>query len=466
MMENLFALNLSNTADIVKNALHRKSGGELFLEYKQTELINVVDGIVKNITHNTNKGFGLRGFCDEFTAFIHSSDVSEIAIQKAADTITQISDLRDDYTTSIANNNKNVLYTSDNPLEEIALKQKISTLLSIDHYIRTKDTRVVQVNLSFGSEWQVVNIIDNQGKIVHDIRPLVRLNIVVILNENNRMEQGFAGYGGRISCNECLQNWQEYADKALQQAEVNMQAMPAPAGEMPVVLGSGWAGIILHEAIGHGLEGDFNRKKTSVFSELMNEEVAAKEVTIVDDGTIPHRRGSLTIDDEGRPTQRNVLVENGRLVGYMHDNMNARLMNMQSTSNGRRESYAHSILPRMTNTYMLAGDKSATEIIASVEKGLYAVSFSGGQVDIVSGQFVFSAAESYLIESGKITTPVKGATLIGNGIDVLRRISLVGNDCALDSGIGTCGKEGQNIPVGVGQPTIKVDSITIGGTRT
>ncbi|HYL58217.1 MAG TPA: metallopeptidase TldD-related protein, partial [Candidatus Acidoferrales bacterium] len=334
-------------------------------------------------------------------------------------------------------------------------------------YARGKDPRVKQVSCSLAGEWQTVEVIRAGGEIYRDIRPLVRINVSVVVEENGRQEAGSYGGGGRSGYETYLEPgyWHHAVDEALRQALVNLKSVPAPAGEMTVVLGSGWPGILLHEAIGHGLEGDFNRKKTSAFAGLLGQRVAAPGVTVVDDGTIAGRRGSLTIDDEGTPTSRTVLIENGILRGYLHDRMSARLMKMAPTGNGRRESFAHSPIPRMTNTFMLAGESDPGEILKSVKRGLYAKSFGGGQVDITNGKFVFSASEAYLIEDGQMTRPVKGATLIGNGPDVLTRVSMVGNDLALDSGVGVCGKDGQSVPVGVGLPTIRIDAITVGGTR-
>jgi TldD protein len=335
----------------------------------------------------------------------------------------------------------------------------------LEQLARTADTRVTQVMATIAGSWETMLVVRSDGHLAADVRPLARVSITVILEANGKREQGSAGGGGRFDygyfSDEVLA---EYAHQAIHQASVNLDARPAPAGEMTVVLGNGWPGILLHEAIGHGLEGDFNRKGSSAFSGRMGQRVAAKGVTVVDDGTIPDRRGSLTVDDEGNPTQRTVLIEDGILVGYLQDALNARLMGMAPTGNGRRESFAHMPLPRMTNTTMMAGDKDPQEIIASVKKGLYAANFGGGQVDITSGKFVFSAAEAYLIENGKIGAPVKGATLIGNGPDVLKRVSMIGNDLALDPGVGTCGKEGQSVPVGVGQPTVRIDGLTVGGT--
>jgi TldD protein len=353
-------------------------------------------------------------------------------------------------------------------LGAVDLSAKTKLLTEIDAYARGKDPRVRQVMASISGVWQAVQIIRADGTRVADIRPLVRVNVSIMVGEGDRMETGSYGSGGRFAYERYLDpaNWQGAVDEALRQALVNLGSVPAPAGEMTVVLGPGWPGVMLHEAVGHGLEGDFNRKKTSAFAGLMGQRIASKGVTVVDDGTIPDRRGSLTVDDEGTPTQYTTLIEDGILVGYMQDRQNARLMGMEPTGNGRRESFAHAPMPRMRNTYMLAGPHDPQEIIKSVKKGLYAVNFGGGQVDITSGKFVFSASEAYLIENGKLGAPIKGATLIGNGPDVLRRVSMVGNDLKLDEGVGTCGKEGQDVPVGVGQPTLRIDGLTVGGTAT
>ena len=358
------------------------------------------------------------------------------------------------------------LYADINPLGELPFEQKVNLLSEIDAYARAKDPRVKQVSVSLTGSWQAVQIVRADGRRAADIRPLVRLNVSVVVGVGDRMETGTHGVGGRAAYDTWItpDEWHNQVDEALRQALVNLESVPAPAGEMPVVLGPGWPGILLHEAIGHGLEGDFNRKKTSAFAGLMGQRVAAPGVTVVDDGTLTDRRGSLTIDDEGTPTEYTTLIEDGILKGYMQDRLNARLMGMQPTGNGRRQSYAHHPMPRMTNTYMLSGDKDPAEVIAAAKTGIYAVNFGGGQVDITNGKFVFSCTEAYKIEDGKIGAPVKGATLIGNGPDVLTRVKLIGNDTKLDTGVGTCGKDGQGVPVGVGQPTMLIDALTVGGT--
>jgi TldD protein len=358
------------------------------------------------------------------------------------------------------------LYGDENPLGEPSFEAKVKLLQEIDAYARAKDPRVKQVSVSFGASWQAVEIVRADGSTYRDVRPMVRVNVSVVAGSGDRQETGSHGYGGREGFARFLETgaWRGAADDAVRQALVNLESVPAPAGEMDVVLGPGWPGVMLHEAVGHGLEGDFNRKKTSAFAGLLGQRVAAKGVTVVDDGTIAARRGSLSIDDEGTPTNRTVLIEDGVLVGYMQDRQNARLMGMAATGNGRRESYAHVPMPRMTNTYMLAGGHEPAEIIASVKNGIYAVNFGGGQVDITSGKYVFQCTETYKIENGKLGAPVKGAMLIGNGPTDLHRVSMIGNDLQLDPGIGTCGKNGQGVPVGVGQPTLRMDHITVGGT--
>jgi TldD protein len=470
-MQNIFFnqadLNEARVKSIVSDALNGLDDGELFLELNQSEAISFDDGNIKTASFNTTHGFGLRGVAGEATAFAHSSELSEAAIKRAAQTVKSISsggNISEKFAAPHAA--KSILYSSTNPLEEVSFEDKIKLLKDIDAYLRAKSPLVVQASASIGGEWQAVTIMRADGNVMNDIRPLVRINVSVMVEKNGRRERGSYGYGGREGYGTFIAEatWQKAADEAFRQAMVNLDAIDSPAGEMDVVLGSGWPGILLHEAIGHGLEGDFNRKKTSAFSELMGKQVAAKGVTVVDDGTIANRRGSLNVDDEGTPTNRTVLIEDGILVGYMQDRMNARLMGMKPTGNGRRESYEHAILPRMTNTYMLGGDATQAELISRVKNGIYAANFGGGQVDITSGKFVFSASEAYKIENGKITTPVKGATIIGNGPDCLTKIKGIANDMQLDPGIGTCGKDGQGVPVGVGQPSLLIGGLTVGGT--
>ena len=451
---------------IVDEALLGADDGELFLEYCQSEALSFDDGRLKSASFNTSQGFGLRAVAGEAAGYAHASELSEAAIRRAAQTVRTVHAGRGGTMAAAPSGTNQVLYSDINPLGEAPFEAKVQLLSEIDAYARGKDPRVRQVSASIAGNWQAVQIIRAGGERSADIRPLVRLSVSVVVGEGDRMESGSYGSGGRIAYDRLLEpgTWRAAVDEALRQALVNLGSVAAPAGEMQVVLGPGWPGILLHEAIGHGLEGDFNRKKTSAFAGLMGERVAAPGVTVVDDGTIADRRGSLTIDDEGTPCQYTTLIEDGVLVGYMQDRQNARLMGMQATGNGRRQSYAHIPMPRRTNTYMLAGDKDPAENLAEVDKGLYAVNFGGGQVDITSGKFVFSCTEAYMIEGGKIGPAVKGATLIGNGPDVLTKVSMVGSDMKLDPGIGTCGKEGQAVPVGVGQPTLLIDGMTVGGT--
>ncbi|MCH9011754.1 MAG: metalloprotease TldD [Proteobacteria bacterium] len=451
---------------IVDEALVGADDGELFLEYCQSEALSFDDGRLKSASFNTSQGFGLRAVAGEAAGYAHASELSEAAIRRAAETVKTVHAGHGGTMAAAPSGTNQVLYSDINPLGEAPFEAKVQLLSEIDAYARGKDPRVRQVSASIAGNWQAVQIIRAGGERSADIRPLVRLNVTIVVGAGDRMESGSYGSGGRIAYDRLLEpgTWRAAVDEALRQALVNLGSVAAPAGEMQVVLGPGWPGILLHEAIGHGLEGDFNRKKTSAFAGLMGERVAAPGVTVIDDGTIADRRGSLTIDDEGTPSQYTTLIEDGVLIGYMQDRQNARLMGMKATGNGRRQSYAHIPMPRMTNTYMLAGDKDPAEILASVDRGLYAVNFGGGQVDITSGKFVFSCTEAYLIEGGKIGPAVKGATLIGNGPDVLTKVSMIGSDMKLDPGIGTCGKEGQAVPVGVGQPTLLIDGMTVGGT--
>ena len=459
-------LNRSRVEGLTTDALDGADDGELFLEYCQSESISFDDGRVRSASFDTSQGFGLRSVSGDAAGYAHSSELSDEAIKRASATVKAVRSGHDGIYADAPTGTNAKLYSEDNPLGDIAFENKVGVLSEIDAYLRAKDPRVAQVMASVSGEWQAVQIIRPDGYRAADIRPLVRLNIAVIAQAGDRMESGSHGTGGRTGYQAYLDpnNWRGYADEALRQALLNLESVPAPAGEMTVVLGPGWPGILLHEAIGHGLEGDFNRKKTSAFAGLMGERVASPGVTVVDDGTIHDRRGSLSIDDEGTPTKSTTLIEDGILVGYMQDRMNARLMDMAATGNGRRQSYAHAPMPRMTNTYMLAGDKDPGEILESVENGVYAVNFGGGQVDITNGKFVFTCTEAYLIENGCKGAPVKGATLIGNGPDALTRVSMIGNDMELDPGVGTCGKDGQGVPVGVGQPTMRLDGLTVGGT--
>jgi len=448
------------------HGLEGADDGELFLEYCQSEMLAFDNGRLKQATYDTSQGFGLRAVKDQAVGYAHASDLSEPALARAADAVRAVKGgYAGRYAAAPARTNTR-LYRDDNPLGAPSFETKVRLLQTIDAYARARDPRVRQVTASFGTTWQVVEILRADGETYRDIRPLVRVNVSIVAGEGQRQESGSYGYGGREGFDRFLtgESWQHAVHEAVRQALVNLEAVPAPAGEMDVVLGPGWPGVMLHEAIGHGLEGDFNRKQTSAFAGLMGQMVAAKGVTVVDDGTLAQRRGSLSIDDEGTPTNRTVLIEDGILVGYMQDRQNARLMRMKPTGNGRRQSHAHAPMPRMTNTYMLAGDRDPAEIIASVKNGIYAVNFGGGQVDITSGKYVFQVTEAYRIEAGKLGTPLKGAMLIGNGPTDLKRVTMVGNDLKLDTGVGTCGKNGQGVPVGVGQPTLRLDRITVGGT--
>jgi TldD protein len=439
---------------------------DLYFQYSRFEGWSLEEGIVKSGSFNIEQGVGVRAISGEKTAFAYSDEISFNALQDAARATRAIAAAGQ--TRRIKSNQKSLpvpLYLAIDPTASLDSADKVALLEKLERKCRALDPRVTQVMASLGGEYEVVLIARADGGIAADVRPLVRLSVQVIAEQNGRRETGSAGGGGRGDYSHFTEaKLDEYARHAVSQALTNLEARPAPAGTMTVVLGPGWPGVLLHEAVGHGLEGDFNRKGSSAFAGRMGQRVAAPGVTVVDDGTLPGRRGSLTVDDEGNPTQRTVLIEDGVLRGYMQDSLNARLMKMPLTGNARRESFAHVTLPRMTNTYMLAGSHDPKEIIASVRKGLYATNFGGGQVDITNGKFVFSAAEAYLIEDGKVTHPVKGATLIGNGPDALTRVSMIGNDLALDSGIGTCGKEGQSVPVGVGQPTLKIEGLTVGGT--
>jgi TldD protein len=463
-------LTLAGAEKELARALKGADDGELFLEYALSESFSWDDGRLRAANFDTTQGFGLRAIADEATGYAHASELSDAALGRAADTVRAVTRGHGGTLALAPTGTNRALYGDVNPLDEVAFEAKTRLLADIDAYLRARDPRVRQVMVSLTGEWRVVEILRADGHRVADVRPLVRLNVSTMVGTSDsggdRQETGSFGTGGREGYGRFIaaQSWQHAADEALRQALVKLDAIPAPAGEMEVVLGPGWPGILLHEAIGHGLEGDFNRKKTSVFAGLLGQRVASPGVTVIDDGTLADRRGSLTVDDEGTPTSATTLIEDGILVGYMQDRMNARLMGVKPTGNGRRQDFAHRPMPRMTNTYMLNGPHGKDEILASVKKGLYAVNFGGGQVDITSGKFVFSASEAYLIENGKIGPAVKGATLIGSGADALTRIEMVGNDMALDPGIGTCGKDGQGVPVGVGQPTLKIGALTVGGT--
>ncbi len=446
---------------------HRVDYADLYFQYSRSEAWSLDEGIVKSGSFNIDQGVGVRAVSGEKTAFAYSDDISAAALGDAASAVRAIasagqSGILPALQASTVNQS---LYLPNDPLASLPADAKVRLLERFEGFARALDSRVQQVNASLAGEYEVILVAGSDGRLAADIRPLVRCSISVIVEENGRREQGASGGGGRFDfayfSDEVLQR---YAAEAVHQAVTNLGAEAAPAGQMTVVLGSGWPGILLHEAVGHGLEGDFNRKGSSAFSGRIGERVAARGVTVIDDGTISDRRGSLNIDDEGNVTQRTVLIEDGILKGYMQDSLNARLMGVAPTGNGRRESFAHLPLPRMTNTMMLAGEHDPQEIIQSVKKGIYAANFGGGQVDITSGKFVFSMSEAYLIEDGKVTRPIKGATLIGNGPDALTRVSMIGNDLRLDPGVGTCGKEGQSVPVGVGQPTLRIDGLTVGGT--
>jgi TldD protein len=445
---------------------HSVDFADLYFQYSRSESWSLEEGIVKSGSFSIDQGVGVRAISGEKTAFAYSDDISLDALNTAAQATRAIARQGSGGSAQVEKRNRgHNLYLPQDPLASLNDQDKVSLLERLERHARALDPRVTQVMAYLAGEYEVVLVARSDGVLAADVRPLVRLSIQVIVEQDDRREQGSAGGGGRNDYAYFTDAMlQDYAGKAVAQALINLDARPAPAGTMTVVLGPGWPGVLLHEAIGHGLEGDFNRKGTSAFSGRIGECVAAPGVTVVDDGTMAQRRGSLNIDDEGNPTQCNVLIENGVLKSYLQDSLNARLMKVAPTGNGRRESFAHIPMPRMTNTYMLNGSSIPEEIIASVKSGLYAVNFGGGQVDITSGKFVFSASEAYMIENGKLTYPVKGATLIGNGPDALTRVAMIGNDMALDSGVGTCGKEGQSVPVGVGQPTLRIDGLTVGGT--
>ena len=445
---------------------HRLDYADLYFQYSRSEGWSLEEGIVKSGSFSIDQGVGVRAIVGEKTAFAYSDEISLPALEDAAKATRAIAGSGGNRHPVAARKASGVrLYQPVDPLGSLQDAEKVKLLERLEGLCRSRDPRVIQVMASLAAEYEVVLVARSDGVLAADVRPLVRMSVQVIAEQDGRREQGSSGGGGRTDYSHFTDEvLKEYADRAVDQALINLESRPAPAGTMTVVLGPGWPGVLLHEAIGHGLEGDFNRKGSSAFSGRIGERVAAKGVTVVDDGTLPNRRGSLSVDDEGNPTQRNVLIEDGVLRGYMQDALNARLMGVPVTGNGRRESFAHVVMPRMTNTYMLKGDKDPKDIIASVKKGLYAVNFGGGQVDITNGKFVFSASEAFMIEDGKVTYPVKGATLIGNGPDALTRVSMIGNDLQLDTGVGTCGKEGQSVPVGVGQPTLRIDGLTVGGT--
>ena len=463
-----YQLDAGGLQDVLGSIMsHRVDYADLYFQYSRAESWGLEEGQVKSGSFSIDQGVGVRAVSGEKTAFAYSDDISLPALQQAAAATRAIAAQGGEQRAQALQSRDNArLYLPHDPIASLSDSDKARLLERLESYARAQDPRITQVMASLAGEYEVVLIARHDGMLAADIRPLVRVSLQVIAEADGKREQGSAGGGGRFDYSHFSDAvLQDYARKAVHQALTNLDAQPAPAGSMTVVLGAGWPGILLHEAIGHGLEGDFNRKGSSAFSNRIGQQVAAAGVTVVDDGTMSHRRGSLNVDDEGTPTQRTVLIENGILKGYLQDTLNARLMGMSLTGNARRESFAHIPMPRMTNTYMLNGDRDPQEIIASVKKGLYAVNFGGGQVDITSGKFVFSASEAYLIENGKVTRPVKGATLIGNGPDVLTRVTRIGNDLALDSGVGTCGKDGQSVPVGVGQPTLLIDGLTVGGTQ-
>ncbi|ABM96722.1 metalloprotease TldD [Methylibium petroleiphilum] len=448
---------------------HRIDDADLYFQYTRSEGWSLEEGIVKSGSFGIDQGVGVRAVAGEKTAFAYSDDISEAALLDAARTVRTIAASGMSRSVKVGGAPKiagsRVLYAPMDPIATLDSTQKVALLERAEKLARARDPRVVQVMAGLAGEYDVVLVARADGTVAADVRPLVRLSLTVIAEQNGRREMGSGGGGGRFGLGYFRDDViAGYVDQAVNAALTNLESRPAPAGEMTVVLGPGWPGILLHEAIGHGLEGDFNRKGSSAFSGKIGKRVAAKGVTVLDDGTLPDRRGSLNVDDEGNPSQRNVLIEDGILKGYIQDSMNARLMKVKPTGNGRRESYAHVPMPRMTNTYMLGGDKSRDEIVASMKKGLYATNFGGGQVDITSGKFVFSASEAFWVENGRVQYPVKGATIIGNGPDALTRVKMIGNDLQLDTGVGTCGKEGQSVPVGVGQPTLRIDGLTVGGT--
>jgi TldD protein len=461
-------LSLEQAQSILGDALAGADDGELFIEKRQTESLGFDDGKLKSSSIDDTQGFGLRAVTGETAAYAHATELSASALKRATSTARAVlSSGRSTKTGEAPQRTNRVLYGDHNPSDGLSFSERVALLEAVNAYARGLDSKVRQVSASISTDFQDVTIIRPDGETYRDQRPLFRFNVSITTDNGKLQGTGGDGFGGRGLVEKLLTEdaWKAATDEALRQALVALEADQAPAGEMDVLLGPGWPGILLHEAIGHGLEGDFNRKGTSAFSKLMGERIASEDVTVVDDGTIPDRRGSITIDDEGTASNCTTLIENGILVGYMQDRLNARLMGVKPTGNGRRQSYAHIPLPRMTNTYMLNGKRTPDEILASMKTGLFAKSFGGGQVDITSGKFVFTVTEGYIIENGKLTRPVKGATLIGNGADALKQITMVGNDLALDKGIGTCGKAGQGVPVGVGQPTLRINGLTVGGTK-
>ena len=460
-------LDISTASSIVSDTLNRCDDGELYLEDSKSESIILDDNKIKSSTYKSDLGYGLRAITGEGVAYSHSSDLSKKSLNESSKNLkSTLSSSNGTYNFEIKKTNKKY-YSEKDPIEEKNFKSKIEILNHVNDYVRNKNSSVSQVTATLLGEHRAIEILRSGGELLSDDRPLVRFNVSVMLEKNGRKESAVYGIGGRQNYDAYLteKNWKSVCDEAIRIAEVNLNSKPAPAGEMQVVLGPGWPAILIHEAIGHGLEGDFNRKKTSAFHDLVGQKVASEGVTIIDDGTLENKRGSLTIDDEGTPTEKTVLIENGILKNFMQDRLNARLMNTRSTGNGRRESYKHVVMPRMRNTIMLNGNHSQEEMIKSVKKGIFAVSFGGGQVDITSGKFVFNCTEAYEIINGKVGAPIKGATLIGDGPSALKEVSMVGNDMMLDPGIGTCGKAGQGVPVGVGQPSLLINKMTVGGTQ-
>jgi TldD protein len=459
------ALDPEAALRLTGDALRHCDDGELFLQYTASESFGFDDGRLKTADFNTQAGFGLRGVSGETTAFAHANELSEAAIRRAAETMAVLDPARVARQAPPRRTNA-TLYTDSDPLGLVPFARKVELCQKIDAAARARDPRVVQVSATVSGSWSVIEIVRPDGFVGHDVRPLVRLNVQIVVEQNGRRETGFHGLGGRYLYDHLFEEatWNRAIDIALGQALVNLESVAAPAGEMTVVLGPGWPGVLLHEAIGHGLEGDFNRKGSSAFSGRIGERVAAPGVTVVDDGSIGERRGSLSIDDEGTPTQCTTLIEDGILKGYLQDRLNARLMGVAPTGNGRRENFAHAPMPRMTNTFMRAGQDDPGEILARAKNGIYAKNFGGGQVDITSGKFVFSCTEAYRIENGRLGAPIKGATLIGDGPTVLTRVAAIGNDLELDEGVGICGKGGQSVPAGVGQPTLLIEGLTVGGT--
>ncbi len=459
-------LDQESALALLRDAVAGADDGELFLERRRSEMLSWDDGRVRNASYDASEGFGLRAVRGETAGYAHSTEMTEHALRRAVETARLAVGAGGGTLADAPPATNRKLYSDANPMSDATFPVKVETLAEIDAFARGLDSRVVQVSASLAASLQEVVILRPEGHIVSDTRPMTRLNVSIIVEENGRRESGSAGGGGRTALTGLIEreHWEKTAREALRIAIVNLDAVPAPAGVMDVALGPGWPGILLHEAIGHGLEGDFNRKKSSAFSELMGQQIASRDVTVLDDGTLPDRRGSISVDDEGTPSNATTLIEDGILVGYMQDRQNARLMGVKPTGNGRRQSYAHAPMPRMTNTHMLSGNVSPGDIVADVKDGIYAVGFGGGQVDITNGKFVFSCTEAYRVEDGKVGAPVKGATLIGDGATALKKIRAVGNDMSLDPGMGNCGKNGQWVPVGVGQPTLLIGGLTVGGS--